>query len=370
MPFELNSNKVYLPVRVNDRGPFWFVLDTGSISNVVDSDRGQELGIAQTGGGEIRGAGEGALPSWSGKNVGLAVGGITIAPADVELIPISRAVSFSEGRRVDGLLGCPFFSRAVVEIDYVNSQVNFYEPGMFHYQGRGQVIPFEIQRGNIFVTAAITFVDGKQISDRFLVDTGWRSALSLTTPFVNAQRMHILPPTIQVTSGIGIGGPVNSRLGRIRKLQMGPYAIQWPFTDFEQARSGILAETGMAGIIGAEILRRFKVILDYPRRQLILEPNRDFPTSYQFDMSGLYVTAEGDDFRTFRVFKVIVASPGAEAGLKEGDLIETIDRAPASSFTLEQIRRLFRSSSGRRLLLAVRRAGKLINTELTLRRLI
>ena len=41
--FELNSNKVYLPVRVNGKGPYPFVLDTGSISNVVDAERAKLL---------------------------------------------------------------------------------------------------------------------------------------------------------------------------------------------------------------------------------------------------------------------------------------------------------------------------------------
>src|SRR5207237_892827 len=107
-----------------------------------------------------------------------------------------------------------------------------------------------------------------------------------------------------------------------------------PITNFSTAKAGILAQSDMAGIIGGEILRRFTVIFDYPRKQLILEPNARFAEPYDFDMSGLMVTAHGDDLKTFRVHHVISPSPAYDSGLRVGDVITAIDGQPAADLSL------------------------------------
>src|SRR4051812_35289988 len=43
VPFELNSNKIYLNVKVNDAGPWPFVLDMGSNHSLLDLDLAREL---------------------------------------------------------------------------------------------------------------------------------------------------------------------------------------------------------------------------------------------------------------------------------------------------------------------------------------
>jgi hypothetical protein len=49
-----------------------------------------------------------------------------------------------------------------------------------------------------------------------------------------------------------------------------------PLTQFSQNTSGIFAAPNLAGTIGAQTLRRFTVIFDYPHMEMILEPNEHF----------------------------------------------------------------------------------------------
>ena len=369
MPFEMNSNKIYLPVKINDQGPVWFILDTGSVFNVIDNDRAESLKIAHTGNTPVRGAGDGSVPSSIAHNVTLALDGARMPSSDVAVMPINHVISASEGRTVNGLLGCPVFSRFVVEIDYAARQVSFIDPAKFNFPQKSETVPLEVERGNIFVTATVTLSNGHSVEGKFLVDTGWRSALTFNTPFCHAQALPGSTPTISATSGVGIGGPVMSRIGRITALQLGGYRMENPFVEFSEANYGILAESGMAGIIGAEVLRRFTVIFDYHGRRMMLERNAHFDEAYNFDMSGIYVTAEGKDHNVFRAFKIIAKSPASDAGIREGDLIEAIDHTPASSFTLEKIRQMFRQE-GRDYDLAVRRGSELLPVRISLRRLI
>src|ERR1700694_918179 len=99
-----------------------------------------------------------------------------------------------------------------------------------------------------------------------------------------------------------------------------------------------MASPEFDGVIGSEILRRFKVIFDYSRQRMILEPNRYFSESYEHDMAGMLLVTE----RTgFRVRQVIENSPATAAGLHEGDFISAINGKPAFSLTLEQMRVMF-----------------------------
>jgi C-terminal processing protease CtpA/Prc len=130
-----------------------------------------------------------------------------------------------------------------------------------------------------------------------------------------------------------------------------------------------LSQGDFAGVIGAEILPRFKLIFDYPRGRMIIEPNGTFRAPYEFDMSGLFITSEGGSSKAFKVYSIIKGSPATEAGIR-GDVIDAIDERPASKFTLDQVRQLFKEAEGKEHSLSIRGDGKLHTAKLRLRRLI
>src|SRR5215470_2051593 len=57
--FELNSNKIFLPVRINGGEQRWFILDSGCPVTAVDMEVAKKLGLPIKGEREIGGAGEG-----------------------------------------------------------------------------------------------------------------------------------------------------------------------------------------------------------------------------------------------------------------------------------------------------------------------
>jgi len=122
-----------------------------------------------------------------------------------------------------------------------------------------------------------------------------------------------------------------------------------------------------AGLIGGEVLRRFNLTLDYGHKQLLLEPNDNFADASEINMSGLVLAPVGVDHKTFKV--VFVDSPAIAAGIRRGDILEAIDGKPAKDFTLSQLDQIFKQN-GRTFLLSVRRGQKLLQTKITLKRLI
>jgi C-terminal processing protease CtpA/Prc len=99
---------------------------------------------------------------------------------------------------------------------------------------------------------------------------------------------------------------------------------------------------GTAGNIGGGLLRRFVVTFDYQRMRMTLEPNATFREKEEVVMSGLALSATGPEWSTVRIDRVRPNSPGDEAGIKPGDLLELIDDRPASTLGLDSLQTLFR----------------------------
>jgi twitching motility protein PilT len=82
--------------------------------------------------------------------------------------------------------------------------------------------------------------------------------------------------------------------------------------------------------------------------------------------SGVTLAAEPPALDRFRVIAVTAGSPGAEAGLTRGDLIVEIAGKPSNTYSLDEVRQLFRSDGKH--LLTVDRGGKRRPVTLELKR--
>ena len=59
----------------------------------------------------------------------------------------------------------------------------------------------------------------------------------------------------------------------MRDFQLGRYVIPEPSRRASADNEGSLSEDANDGPLGNEILRRFRIVLDYSRRRMMLEPN-------------------------------------------------------------------------------------------------
>lgn len=370
IPFQLNSNHIYVLVRVNGSGPHWFMLDSGSIFDVLDTDVARGLGIQLRGQIEASGSGEKTITGATGANASLAISGLQLKHGEIYVLPIQAALAAADGRRTAGLLGYDFFSHFVLKIDYIRRQIDVFEPSGFRYAGGGEVIPLDIVRGNMLISADLTMPDGKEVSGSFLVDTGWRSALTFASPFVADHKLlESVPKKVEAATGMGPAGPTVGTEARIASLKIGRYEIENLVADFSHAKAGVLSQGDFAGVIGGEVLRRFTVTLDYPHHRMIIEPNAMFAAPYDIDMSGLFLISDGNS-AAFKVYGVVRNSPAAQAGIQEGDVIQGVDGSSASNFTLEEVRQMFKKAEGQEHQLAIRRDGKVFTTKIRLRRII
>jgi hypothetical protein len=369
IPIELMWNHVIVKTRINDGDPHSLLLDTGAQLSAVDEPTAEGLGIEGLGEFQGRGAGEGSTTAHLATGVSFRLPGVEISNQTVGILPLGERLSKFTGRPLHGVLGYDFTSRFVVDIDYASRTLSLHDPKTFDYAGNGDIVPISLHYGIPAVRATIKPFGSGAIEGTFLVDTGASDALYLTRPFVEAHRLlDTLIENVRVTVP-GVGGESLQNVGRVEKLQFGGQRIDNPVAFFAHDRAGAFANPDFAGIIGAEILRRYRVLFDYTNGRMILERNDRFAEPYEFDKSGIMLQAEGLDYRTYRIHAIIDQSPAEEAGLRPGDVLVEIDGRPAGELSLVEISaELFRN--GRTLSIRVQRGEELVDVGLTLRRLV
>lgn len=369
IPFELNSNHIYVNVSVNGSRPLSFIFDTGAAFPVLNKKCVKELGLKTEGAMEGRGAGEGTMEVTLISDMSYKLPGVEMFRQKAGAIPLETIEGY-DGHRIDGVIGYDFISRFVVEIDYDKQVINLYDPHEYNYTGHGEIVPISLD-GNIpAIKAGVVLPGVSPAPGKFTVDTGARNALVLNKPFHEGHNMLAsVPHRLDASWGMGVGGQSKETIGRVGQFQVGNLTFENPLTNFSFDAKGAFADPDLAGNIGGEILRRFTVILDYPNSRMILEKNRHFDDPFDFDMSGTLLVAEGDDLRSFKVLKVVPGSPAAEAKMQDGDALEAIDGKPAKDFTLEQIRSMFKVE-GKTHALTLSRNGEKVTVSLKLRKLI
>ncbi len=323
-----------------------------------------------SGSGSIRTLGLGSRRSAASllRNVRFTVGDATFTAPRAVVLGLAE-IEARAGRPIDGLLGYDLFQRCVVEIDYTAKTVSLYDPARYRYKGTGEALALTI-RGNLpFVQARIIEAGRDPAFGRFIVDTGAGSAVILSASFVKEHRLPDAQHKTIARRSAGVGGEMDEFLGRVSGVRIGKFTVENPIVGFSQANTGVFGPGGAQGNVGGEILRRFKVVLDYRHRRLVLEPNAHIKDPDEYDMVGALLIADGPDLKTLKVLRVYPATPAAEAGLKDGDVVTAVDDKPASALNLDVLCDLFRQD-GKEHLLAVERGKDTLKIKLRSRRLV
>lgn len=369
VPFETSNNLIIMQTRINNSKPLSFILDTGASGTVISENAAKELRLKLEGEADAAVQG-GSIEAAFVKNTSLHLS------KDVELPNLSLAVirlnglEAGIGRKIDGILGFEIFNRYVVEIDYVARLIKFYEPQNYKYTGIGKTISVTIEDNTPF-SAATVAPDGRHtFSGKFLINTGLTGTLAFNSPFVTQNNLlKLLPKTKAITFGSILAGKSAGRIGRINNLQFGGFSIPNPVTSFSQDAGGADSDAEYAGMIGSEVLRRFKLIVDYSRKKITFEANKQFSAPYEFDMSGMSLAAGGKGLKVFKVRSLIENSPATEAGLQVGDEIIAINDKSTTGMMLEQIRQMFKRA-GRTFRLSVKRNETPMEIMLKTRRIV
>ncbi len=334
-PFHLYNNHIYADVFVNGKGPFQFIFDTGG-ENFVTPALAKALGLVAQGHMQGGGAGSGHMDINLTRVSSLKLGDATVKDQVFAVVPID-VMEPVEGVKMPGMVGFETFRRFVTTIDYGCGTITLTMPKAFDPKDAGAPVPFKFNGNTI---EAIGTYNG--IKGNFTIDTGSRASVTLNRPFVAANHLDA-GKTIDAVNGWGVGGPTRGYAMRGKTFQLGAMTVKNPVTELSTDKGGAFTEGDIAGNIGAGILKRYVVTLDYEQQTMYLKPSgvpvADLDT---YDRAGMWINASETGFRIVDVTK---DAPADRAGLKTGDDIVAVDGKPASSLKLYELRQRLRDEA-------------------------
>jgi hypothetical protein len=359
-PFELVQSHVVIALDLNGAGQKQFVVDTGMAGVLLDAGAAQDAGLRLAGRPHenLIGNGEGKAKSFSVKSVSLQLGSQQIFSGHAHATDL-EFLSKAMGEPIAGVVGRPFFQKYIVTIDYADRVLKLYDPSTYEFHGGGETIPVQI-KGVPLMDVWIGEPGGKRVKAKVEIDTGSEAAILLNAPFESSNN---LPQTGQVTVPFaisGLGGDFEATEGRLENLQIGKLEVDRPLAIFSKASKGLTSTRKYDGSIGGDMLRRFTITFDYPRKRVMLEPNTllDTPFRTGTEISGLLfgsIRAEASS----GTLSIIKGSAAAAAGFQDGDKILMINGKPSSDYTLDELEHIF-STEGATIHIGIERAGKQI----------
>jgi hypothetical protein len=339
IPFETSLGVVFFPVKVNSEGPFQFLLDTGGGGSLFERAMADRLSLKQE-------RGEASVSGNSALSVGV------IPKASVEVGPVkfeSRLITTSFttlepifGRKLEGILGGDFMSRYVVEFDYEQKRMRLYDIATYLPDKTVEALPLSFSDNIPYVNLKVTLPNGKSVAGEFLVDSGGGGmAIHVFQQIVDREKLFENLKTLDET-GFGIGGTTDRRTARGEILTIGKYRLSGPTVTISPDAANAKAKPGSVGLVGMEVLGRFRIVFDYSRKSMYLHPGRSLHDRFIYDSTGLRLRASSHPFSPPFVSGVRAGSPAEIAGIKVGDVVDKIDRVSTRSMSLDEVRRKLR----------------------------
>jgi predicted aspartyl protease len=366
--FEIINNLPVVQARVNNSDPLWFIFDTGATYTVIDTKRAAALGLKANGRIVTTGS-AGQAEAQRVRDVtiqfpGFEVGRLTIYTLAVDFF------SALFGIPISGVIGNDIIGRVVAEIDYENRELSFYDAANYRpaINTESQTFPVTLQDSLPMIQGRFELAN-KSFSGIFEIDTGSTGAIQINTPFVRRHRLLSLVKKSKQERLGGVGGTAEAVATRLESVTLGKYRLPNSIGKLSLAKQGDYSSRRYDGLLGGQIFRRFKLIVDLSRRRITFQPNTSLNEPFEADMSGLELVADGDDLATYTIDDLEPGTPAAEAGIKGGEILLAIDGRPAKEFSLEEIRRMF-MYDGREYDLTLKRDAETVHVKLKTRRLV
>jgi predicted aspartyl protease len=280
-------------------------------------------------------------------------------------------ISHILGIPVHGLIGFNLFKDYIVEIDYINEKITLNKPEYYKYRDRKKdiIMPLNFDGNKPFVNTEIITDDSIKVPVKLLVDTGASDAIWLSEK--SDERIQFPKKHIETFIGRGLSGDLFGIKGRIEGIWVGPLILPQPIVAFPNSEiiDQLMTSNDRNGTIGAEILRRFYVTIDYRNSRLTLRPNHKFNDEFNYNMSGMEIINPMPGLPVFTVTNIRENSPAFYAGLQEDDQILSLNNNSNNTLELNDINLLLQSKENKKIKVKYLRNGVVHETSFELKKL-
>jgi len=271
IPFQLERNKIILPVTVGNSREFKVILDTGmSFEGLLLYNDGA---ITLENAIEVLVPGAGAdTPSTArmAESASFRVGDVEFTNQRIIVLQSETMKGFPS----DGVTGYSLFGKYIVEVDYDNSLITLHQSERIEVDTSWRVLSLTFKDNKIpWIEATINTTGEQDVPVSLYIDLASSEALEL---LVREHMTFELPDDLEDTYlGRGLSGDIYGHEGKIPSLKLGSYELVDVLTAFAPAEVRSKQE-GADGILGNNTLRRFNCIYDYENQRLYIKPNSFF----------------------------------------------------------------------------------------------
>ncbi|MBW6535579.1 MAG: aspartyl protease family protein [Mariniphaga sp.] len=372
--FKSASNLIIIPVTINESDTLNFILDTGvRFPIITELPFVNKLNLNYLMPVQIKGLGEGhELTAYRSANNSIKLDGLTAWNQEVQMIIDENfQISHMLGLPVHGLIGFNLFKDYIVKIDYSSEKLTLYRPEHYKYRDRKKdiIMPLHFDGNKPFVRTSIVTEDLQEVPVKLLVDTGASDALWLSEK--SDERIGIPQNHIETFLGRGLSGDLYGTKGRIDGLWVGPLVLPKPIVAFPSSDliDQLISSNDRNGTIGAEILRRFLVTIDYRNSRMTLRPTYRVKEDFNYNMSGMEVINPMPGLPIFTITDIRENSPAYFAGLQVNDQILSLNNSNHQSLELNDINLLLQSKENKKIKITVLREGEQYKTSFELKKI-
>ena len=326
----------------------YFILDTGSATSLLDTFAFNDLK-------ECNQKIEVLTPSGEQEQELYEPPDLAIGPINLRDSVMVGLVDFTEwnhriGKPIYGCLGATALMKFVLQIDFDNRVVRLFSPNYDAHPDWGREFGFQGVGGVPAIMVRLS--DGEY---PFRLDTGFLGE-DIAMPMVGFNRALASMRATPITDGaLTFAGYTTVRYMRWPVFP----ALGWNY------RNLILQDTeGNSGAFGLSFLSRHMITFDFPRYIFYAKAGLQFDRQSELDMSGLTI----ERVASHVVGTVTEGSPAYQAGIRDGDVILSVDGKAAKDWDICNLSAFLRSQDGREISVSFWRDGETQNVTFKLRR--
>ncbi|MCF6280023.1 MAG: aspartyl protease family protein [Flavobacteriaceae bacterium] len=404
--FKLIHNLIIIPIEINDK-KLTFILDSGVSSTVIfnltPSDSLKMNNVKKI---YIRGLGDGEpIEALHSRGNRFKMGKLFATNNDLYIV-YKEKLDFSAklGITIHGLIGYDLLKDFVVTIDYVKKRITFTKPKKYKYRrcNRCETFDLEFYRNKPYINGEITVIEphNKRVPVKLLIDSGGTDSVWL----FEDDNIIIPQKSFRDFIGEGMTGSIFGMRSKLKSFKLKSFVFKEPNVAYLDSTSSLHARKfkDRNGSIGGNILKRFKVIFDYPNLKITLKKNSNFKESFGYNLSGIELMHAGQELvqeksqaaftvskgnetlggsnsvifdynykyvfkPLYSIFQVRKDSPAETVGIEVGDVLIKLNGIFVYNYSLQQLIEKFHGKKNRIIKLVVNRKGKQLKFEFKLK---
>ncbi len=281
--FKFVKNQIVLAVSINGRGEYNMLLDTGVIPSAIDFELAKELGlpIDEENAVNVAGRGNETRKIFPAKIKNLTINNQNFGDIDAMASPFIKHLSKPLGMELHGILGYSLLKDKILQIDYQNKTVEFFEDRQaLNKTLAGSLVyleKFTFEDSDIIPTVRGLKINGQKFIAS--IDTGSSLSIEIFSHNLGKLKLTDFPDKDkkEVTI-IGAQGKDTVFDSKVELVKLGS-------NDFEDQEITIASvkntnQTRM-GNIGNKFLQNFVFSIDYTNKEVMLK--RVKPNSFGSD---------------------------------------------------------------------------------------